>query len=56
MSWLMEIFATEKPVIAMCHLERMPGDPGYDAAKGLDWVCRRAERTCARCRKAALTR
>ncbi len=38
MSWLQDLFGTGKPIIAMCHFERMPGDPGYDAMKGLDYV------------------
>ncbi len=38
MSWLKVVFATEKPIIAMCHFTPMPGDPGYDADKGLRWV------------------
>ena len=42
MSWLKEVFATEKPVIAMCHLEALPGDPSYDPGKGLGWVIERA--------------
>ncbi len=41
MSWLSELFHTEKPVIAMCHFDPMPGDPAYDAGKGLDWVIER---------------
>src|SRR4030043_1786501 len=42
MSWWKEVFATEKPVIAMCHLEALPGDPSYDPGKGLGWVIERA--------------
>jgi uncharacterized protein len=38
MSWLKEMFGVSKPIIAMCHLPALPGDPGYDADKGLDWV------------------
>lgn len=38
MSWLQEVFQTEKPIIAMCHLKALPGDPGYDPGKGMDWV------------------
>jgi membrane complex biogenesis BtpA family protein len=38
MSWLKDIFGTEKPIIAMCHFDPVPGDPSYDAAKGLPWV------------------
>jgi hypothetical protein len=38
MSWLIDMFGASKPVIAMCHLRALPGDPGYDVQKGLDWV------------------
>jgi uncharacterized protein len=38
MNWLKEIFQVKKPVIAMCHLQALPGDPGYDKEKGLEWV------------------
>jgi len=35
MKWLKEVFNVEKPVIAMCHMQAMPGDPGYDAEGGV---------------------
>ena len=38
MSWLTNLFRTEKPIIAMCHLHAMPGDPHYDPNKGVAWV------------------
>jgi uncharacterized protein len=38
MNWIKEIFRTTKPIIAMCHMPALPGDPGYDPAKGLEWV------------------
>jgi membrane complex biogenesis BtpA family protein len=38
MTWLNELFGVNKPIIAMCHMPALPGDPGYDEAKGLDWV------------------
>jgi membrane complex biogenesis BtpA family protein len=44
MSWLNELFGVKKPIIAMCHMPALPGDPGYDEAKGLDWVLERARR------------
>ncbi|WP_281355189.1 BtpA/SgcQ family protein [Phytoactinopolyspora limicola] len=31
-----------KPVIGMCHLPALPGDPGYDAGSGLDGVLNHA--------------
>ncbi len=42
MDWIKDIFGTLKPVIAMCHLEALSGDPGYDPHKGLKWVVERA--------------
>ncbi len=42
MNWIDELFDTHKPIIAMCHLRALPGDPGYDAAKGLDYVLEKA--------------
>jgi membrane complex biogenesis BtpA family protein len=37
-TWVKEVFGTEKPIIGMCHMRAMPGDPGYDAGRGLEWV------------------
>lgn len=42
MSWVNDVFGVTKPVIAMCHLQALPGDPGYQPEKGLDWVITRA--------------
>ncbi|NDJ60268.1 MAG: BtpA/SgcQ family protein [Chloroflexi bacterium] len=44
MTWLKDLFGVIKPVIAMCHFKALPGDPGYDAQKGLDWVAEAARR------------
>ncbi|MDR1929732.1 MAG: BtpA/SgcQ family protein [Treponema sp.] len=44
MSWLDEIFGVKKPVIAMCHLQALPGDPRYDHGKGMDWVVEKARK------------
>lgn len=44
MSWLKEVFGTEKAIIAMCHLQAMPGDPNYDEQKGMDYVVECARR------------
>lgn len=44
MSWLDEMFGVSKPVIAMCHMIALPGDPGYDPERGLDWVIECARR------------
>jgi membrane complex biogenesis BtpA family protein len=37
-NWLKDVFGTHKPIIAMCHLKALPGDPGYDVQRGMDWV------------------
>ncbi|MCD8121867.1 MAG: BtpA/SgcQ family protein [Clostridiales bacterium] len=42
MSWMQELFHVEKPIIAMCHLQALPGDPGYDEKGGMEKVI-----TCA---------
>jgi len=38
MSWIEEVFGTQKPIIAMVHMEALPGDPGYDSKKGMSWI------------------
>lgn len=38
MKWLKETFNVSKPVIAMCHLQPLPGDPGYDFEGGVEKV------------------
>jgi membrane complex biogenesis BtpA family protein len=42
MEWIRDLFRVHKPIIAMCHLRALPGDPGYDAARGLDYVIEKA--------------
>lgn len=42
MSWLDDLFGVKKPIIAMCHLQAMPGDPRYDRNKGMDWIIEKA--------------
>jgi len=42
MSWIKDVFNVEKPIIAMCHLHALPGDPSYDAEAGMEWVVERA--------------
>lgn len=42
MSWLKEVIGTEKAIIAMCHMQAMPGDPGYDEEKGMSWIAEKA--------------
>jgi len=44
MSWLKDMFGVPKPIIAMCHLKPLPGDPGYEHEKGVEYIvecCRR---------------
>lgn len=38
MNWLNDLFGVNKPIIAMCHLQALPGDPGYDAKAGMEKV------------------
>ena len=38
MMWLQDVFAVTKPIIAMCHLKALPGDPDYDPRRGMDWI------------------
>ncbi len=40
--WIENEFNVEKPVIAMVHMQALPGDPAYDPKKGLEWVCEQA--------------
>ena len=34
-TWTDELFGVKKPIIAMCHLQPLPGDPYYDEEGGL---------------------
>ena len=47
MYWTEEMFGVPKPIIAMCHLRAMPGDPDYDPKKGISWVIENARRDLA---------
>ena len=38
MTWFKDLFHVEKPIIAMCHLKALPGDPGYKPQQGMDGV------------------
>lgn len=42
--WTQDVFSVRKPIIAMCHLQAMPGDPGYDHARGMGWVVEAARK------------
>jgi len=37
-SWTEDVFGTHKPIIAMCHLNALPGDPYFDAGSGMKSV------------------
>jgi membrane complex biogenesis BtpA family protein len=37
-NWLQEVFGVTKPIIAMCHLKALPGDPKYDQPAGMNAV------------------
>jgi uncharacterized protein len=43
MSWLHDVFQVNKPIIAMCHLKALPGDPGYDPQRGMGWIVESAQ-------------
>jgi len=38
LNWIKDLFGCSKPIIAMCHMRALPGDPGYDSQKGLGWI------------------
>ena len=40
--WLKDVYGAEKPIVAMCHLDSLPGDPRYDRQKGMQYVIDRA--------------
>jgi len=42
MPWIKELFGTNKPIVAMCHLRAMPGDPAYSHEKGIPWIIENA--------------
>jgi membrane complex biogenesis BtpA family protein len=44
MEWVKEIFDTVKPIIGMCHLRAMPGDPGYNSENGMKKVIESARK------------
>lgn len=42
--WIEDVFGTRKPIIAMCHLDALPGDPYYDTKSGMKGVIENARR------------
>ena len=44
MLWTEELFGVKKPIIAMCHLRALPGDPYFDKVGGMKQVVELARR------------
>src|SRR5258708_28678309 len=44
MTWLQDLFKVEKPIIAMCHLKALPGDPGYNPTLGMEDIVESARK------------
>jgi uncharacterized protein len=42
--WINSLFMTHKPIIAMCHLQALPGDPGYDKSCGMRHIVKLARK------------
>lgn len=38
MQWIKDLFGVEKPIIGMCHIHALPGDPMYNKEKGMAWI------------------
>lgn len=38
MEWIQNTFKTSKPIIAMCHVRALPGDPYFDPDGGIEKV------------------
>ena len=43
-NWLQELFKVKKPIIAMCHLQPLPGDPYYDEQAGMEKIIKMARK------------
>ncbi len=43
-NWLKQVFGVKKPIIGMCHLKALPGDPDYDQAAGMPHVVEAAHK------------
>ena len=43
-SWIEDIFVCRKPIIGMCHLNALPGDPSFDQKQGMKGVLEWAHR------------
>ena len=55
MSFLKEMFKTEKPIIGLLHLKPLPGDPFYAPGGSMEDVIACAGRIWTRCKRAAWT-
>jgi uncharacterized protein len=44
MNWMRDVFAAERPIVAMCHFKPLPGDPDYDTDSGVEGVLDAARR------------
>lgn len=42
--WMEDVFGCRKPIIGMCHLNALPGDPSFDEPKGMKGVIEWARR------------
>ena len=42
--WIEEVFGCRKPIIGMCHLNALPGDPSFDKKQGMKDVLEWAHR------------
>lgn len=47
MSWLEPVFGVQQPIIGMCHLPALPGDPAFDAGSGMQGVLSKVEKDLA---------
>jgi hypothetical protein len=45
--WMDNLFGVKKPIIAMCHLNALPGDPGYNQQTGMQDVINWARKDLA---------
>lgn len=41
MNWIEKTFGDKKPVIAMCHMPPLPGDPGFNMERGIEHIIER---------------
>ena len=43
-AWVEEVFGCRKPIIGMCHLDALPGDPSFDRSHGMKGVLKWARK------------